>query len=322
MYRQHYGLHSQPFELTPDSQTLFLSESYQEALAVLRYGVLSNKGFLVLTGGIGTGKTTLINVLAKSLDCPGYLCILSNPTLEIADFYYYLAAQLDLSFDGNKARFLLHFAKLIEDCQKQASKILLILDEAQAVPVALLEEVRFLANLSPEAQTVLSIFLIGQPELLEHLAIDRLLPLRQRIAIRYHIDPLSREDTGQYILFRLDKAGAQRRQIFTEKAIGLIHQATGGNPRLINILCDSALLSGFVSDTLLIDEKIIQRCVDELCIPGDEKTFYLPGKEQLGSTLWLGIVIVVVIAEAIGVYIAYRNDWIQKLWQYIVSFRF
>ncbi len=318
MYRQYYGLHSKPFELTPDPQALFLSESHREALAVLRYGVISNKGFLVLTGGIGTGKTTLINVLAKSLDCPGHLCVLSNPTLEIADFYYYLSVKLGLPYDGSKAKFLLHFAKLIEECLKEAGKILLIIDEAQALPVELLEEIRLLANLSPETQTVLSIFLVGQPELLDHLAIDRLLPLRQRIAIRFHIEPLPREDTGQYILIRMIKAGSQRRRIFSEKAMDLIHQATGGNPRLINILCDNALLTGFANDTLLIDAKIIQECINELVIPGDKKTFYLSGKERYRSKLWLGICIVVVIAGAVGGYIAYRNDWIQRVWQYII----
>ena len=315
MYRQYYGLRSRPFELTPDSEVLFLSESHREALSVLRYGVISNKGFLVLTGGIGTGKTTLINVLAKSLDCSGHLCILSNPTLALADFYYYLATKLGLSFDGNKAKFLLQFTQLIEDCAKQASKILLIIDEAQALPIELLEEVRFLANLSPDTQVVLSIFLIGQPELLDHLANDRLQPLRQRIAIRFHIDPLPREDTGQYILIRMMKAGAPSRRIFTEKAIDLIHQATRGNPRLINILCDYALLTGFSSDTLLIDEKIIKGCVDELIIPGDKKTFVMPGNEKSKSRLWLGICVALVIVEAVGGYIAYRNNWIQKLWQ-------
>lgn len=314
MYLQYYGLHSKPFDLTPDSQVLYLSESHREALAVLRYGVISSKGFLVLTGGIGTGKTTLINVLAKSLDCPGYLCVLSNPTLAIADFYYYLATKLRLTFDGNKAKFLIQFAQMIEDCSGQGSKILLIVDEAQALPVELLEEIRFLANLSPEAHTVLSIFLVGQPELLEHLAIDRLRPLRQRIAIRFHIDPLPREDTGQYILIRMMKAGSQTRRIFTEKAMDLIHEATGGNPRLINILCDNALLTGFSSDTLVIDENLIKGCIDELIIPGDEKTFHLPGKVLLRRWWWFGL-LVVTIAGVVGGYIAYRNGWIEKIWQ-------
>ena len=157
MYLKYYGLHSKPFELTPDSHALYLSESHREALSVLKYGVISNTGFLVLTGGIGTGKTTLINVLANSLECPGHLCILSNPTLAIDDFYYYLATKLGLSFDGNKAKFLIAFTKLIEDCSRQASKILLIIDEAQALPVELLEEIRFL-RISPPKPRQSSVF--------------------------------------------------------------------------------------------------------------------------------------------------------------------
>jgi len=317
MYRKYYGLHSKPFELTPDSQALYLSESHREALAVLRYGVISNTGFLLLTGGIGTGKTTLINVLAQSLECPGYLCILSNPTLAIADFYYYLATKLGLSFDGNKAKFLLELTKLIQDCAKQTSKILLIIDEAQALPVELLEEIRFLANLSPETQTVLSIFLVGQPELNDRLANDRLAPLRQRIAIRFHIDPLPREDTGQYILIRMMKAGAPSRRIFSEKAMDLIYQATGGNPRLINILCDNALLTGFSTDTLLIDEKIVKSCVDELKMPGDKKTFQLTGRKMSKNLVRVVVGVVFVIAVGTGLYLAYRAGWIQQF--FVVS---
>jgi general secretion pathway protein A len=312
MYRKYYGLHSKPFDLAPDSQTLYLSESHREALSVLRYGVISNTGFLVLTGGIGTGKTTLVNVLAQSLDCPGHLCILSNPTLSTADFYYYLAIKLGLSFDdGNKAKFLLAFTELIRVCAKQASKILLIIDEAQALPMELLEEIRFLANLSPETQTVLSIFLVGQPELLDHLANERLLPLRQRIAIRYHIQPLSREDTGQYILIRMMKAGAPSRRIFSEKAMDLIYKSTGGNPRLINILCDNALLTGYSNGTLFIDEKIIQSCVDELIMPGDTHMFQPAGKRASRSWKWVGWGAVCVIVAAVGLYMAYSAGWIK-----------
>jgi general secretion pathway protein A len=317
MYRQYYGLKNKPFELTPDSETLFLSESHQEALSVLRYGVMANKGFLVLTGGIGTGKTTLINVLAKTLEGPRYLCVLSNPTLSVADFYYYFAAKLGLLFDGNKAKFLLLFAKLIEECQKHSSKILLIIDEAQALPIELLEEIRFLANLSPEAQTVLSIFFVGQPELLDHLALERLLPLRQRIAIRFHVEPLSQADTLQYVLFRLDKAGAQRKNLFTEKAMALIHRATGGNPRLINILCDNALVSGYANDATLIDDKIIESCVEELCIPGDERTFFLPAKKPGLSRKWIMLGVVVAIVEVIGIYFAYASGWLDTLRKYV-----
>ncbi|HSO10030.1 MAG TPA: AAA family ATPase, partial [Desulfoprunum sp.] len=166
MYRQHFGLLHKPFELVPDAGTLFLSESHKEALSVLRYGVVANKGFLVLTGGIGTGKTTLVNVLAAGLDCPHHLCVLSNPTLEIGDFYYYLASKLELPFDGNKAKFLILFSQFIEKCRKEQRRVLLIFDEAHALPFELFQEIRFLANLPPEDQVALSIFLIGQPELL------------------------------------------------------------------------------------------------------------------------------------------------------------
>ena len=307
MYRQHFGLLHKPFELAPDAGTLFLSESHREALSVLRYGVVANKGFLVLTGGIGTGKTTLVNVLAASLDCPHHLCVLSNPTLEIADFYYYLASKLELPFDGNKAKFLILFSRFIEKCRQEQRRVLLIFDEAHALPFELFQEIRFLANLPPEDQVALSIFLIGQPELLDRLADERLLPLRQRVAIRFHIEPLSMDDTREYIFFRLERAGAVRRKLFTEKALELIHQATGGNPRLINILCDNALVSAFAADALVIDEAVIRACTDELAIPGEQATFSLPRPDSRMRPVWIAAGIAILAAMGLGLYLAYTN---------------
>ncbi len=316
MYRNHFGLARKPFELTPDSKILFLGETHKEALAVLKQGVVSDKGFLLFTGGVGTGKTTLINVLSKTLENPGYLCLISNPTLEIDDFFYYFAAQLGLLFDGNKAKFLFLFSKLLEECKKTNSKVLLIIDEAHALPTDLLEEMRLLVNMAAEIKGVLSIFLVGQPELLSRLNEKQLSPLSQRIAVRYHLNQLSKEDALQYVLFRLHRSGAKNNTLFTEKALHLIYTATGGNPRQINILCDNALLAAFSRDKIEVDDKLVRECVEQLHIPGDNSAFYLPPEKNKwrGWVIWGGLLLV--LLEVVGFVYAYQRGWLQPIFQY------
>ena len=284
MYKHYYALQRNPFELTPDSEVLFLSETHKEGLATLKYGILSNKGFLLLTGGVGTGKTTLINVLVKSLKLTVKVCVLSNPILASSEFLYFLGTKLGLPYFVNKVKFLQDFSEMLKKCYENEEKILLIIDEAHVLPVELLEEIRLLSNLSGDGHNVLSIFLVGQPELLDRLAHERLLPLRQRIGIRFHLDTFTQEDTGQYIHFRLNRAGAANSGLFSEEATKLIHLTTHGNPRLINILCDHALLSGFAQEKQLIDDTIITECVNELHLPGDTATFdLLPLAQEKGK---------------------------------------
>lgn len=315
MYRNHFGLLRKPFELTPDSNILFLGETHKEALSVLKHGVVSDKGFLLFTGGVGTGKTTLINVLSKTLKIPGYLCVISNPTLEIDDFFSYFAAQLGLLFDGNKAKFLFLFTKLLEECKKNSRKVLLIIDEAHALPTDLLEEMRLLVNMAEEVKNVLSIFLVGQPELLTRLREKQLEPLCQRIAVRHHLDQLSQEDSWQYVFFRLSRSGAKNKNLFTEKALHLIYAATGGNPRQINILCDNALLAAFSRDKIAVDDMIIRECAAQLYIPGDRSAYYLPPETSFWRPWIIWGVVGVLLLEGAGVVYAYQRGWLQPIYQ-------
>lgn len=268
MYRTFYGLRKKAFELTPTSDVVYMSETHKEALATLRYGIISDKGFLVLTGGIGTGKSTLVNNLLAMVSKKVRVCVLNNPTLNRQEFLHYVAHQLGLEYKGNKADFILKFSQLLDKLHRRKEKVLLIIDEAQAFPIKLMEEVRLLSN-QAGARNVLSIFLIGQPELQETLAHPRLQPLRQRIGIRFHLLELRKSDTAQYIAFRLLKAGAASPSLFTEAAIDSIHRASGGNPRLINIICDHALISGFAHGIKQVDRDLILECVDELKLPGE-----------------------------------------------------
>ena len=269
MYRKFYGLVQRPFELAPARNIVYLSESHREGLATLRYGVMSDKGFLLLTGGVGSGKTTLLNNLLNMLYGKLQVCVLNNPTLSRDEFFHYIGGQLGFSYKGNKSKFISQFSNCLAKYENIKGKILLIIDEAQAFPINLLEEIRLLSNHAGE-RNVFSIFLIGQPELQEKLAHPQLLPLRQRIGIRYHLEPLTREDTGQYISFRLNKAGAVNSAIFTSKAIDCVHEASQGNPRLINIICDHAMISGFTLDKKQIDRDIVFDCLKQIRLQGED----------------------------------------------------
>ncbi|PID71895.1 MAG: AAA family ATPase [Desulfobulbus propionicus] len=269
MYRQYYGLSKKPFKLTPDSKVVFRSEAHQEALAILKYGVLGKKGFLVLTANVGLGKTTLLEALVASLGPDTRLCLLNNPLLYRDEFFSYLAEKLDLPWDGNKAMFLLAFDELLKKAYAAGERILLIVDEAHVLPVDLLEEIRLLSNLDVKGQDVLSIFLVGQPELNELMSDERLLPLRQRVGIRFDLKPFGLNETKQYILFRLRHAGARHLHIFTDEAVEQIYKVSKGTPRLINIVCDHALLTGFAENTPVINAELIRECVEDLHFPGE-----------------------------------------------------
>ena len=279
MYLQFYGLKKRPFDLAPDGNLVYLSEAHQEAIATLRYGVISDKGFLLLTGGVGAGKTTILNSLLGMLKNKVRVCVLNNPTLTQHEFFHYLEGKLGFNSNGNKGQFILQFSRLLDKCEKSREKVLLIIDEAQVFPINLLEEIRLLSN-HAENRNVFSIFLIGQPELQEKLAHQQLLPLRQRIGIRYHLEPLTRDDTAQYILYRLNRAGADNPAIFTKQAIDCIHEASQGNPRLINVICDHAMLSGFTQDMPQIDRDVILDCLKDIRLHGEERLQVSEPQEQ------------------------------------------
>ncbi|MCL1985339.1 MAG: AAA family ATPase [Betaproteobacteria bacterium] len=287
MYTKYYGLTKKPFALTPDPSVVFMSETHQEGLAILKYGILSKKCFLVLTADVGAGKTTLLHALVSSLEQDIHLCILNNPILRRDEFFSYIAQKLGLTWDGNKALFLVEFDKLLKECHRKNERVLLIFDEAHVFPVDLLEEIRLLSNLEEQGQDILSIFLVGQPELNERMSDDRLLPLRQRIGIRFHLSRFSLPETRQYILFRLRHAGARHLNIFSNDAIAEVHRVSQGTPRLINIICDHALLSGFAENKPMINAKLIVESVDELHFPGEEKAVPVVSRQARTASMHL-----------------------------------
>ena len=264
MYSKFYGLSRKPFELTPDPDLIFLSETHQEALSVLLYGVYNRKGFLQISGNVGTGKSTLVQSLIQKLENNVHICHIPNPNFTVDEFYYYIGAKFGLDeFDGNKAKFILHLAEYLKQCREKDEFALLIIDEAQVLSLELLEEIRLLSNQEYTEFGVLNIFFVGQPELnvlLKHKKMD---PLRNRIGIRFNLEPLTLDETVSYIKFRLQKAG-RTVLLFSSKAMEKIHTASSGIPRSINILCDNALLAGFAEQRGIIDDNIIMDCVKEL----------------------------------------------------------
>lgn len=288
MYRSFYNLKFKPFQTSSDPDFLWLGDKHREALATLRYGILDNKGFLLLTGDVGTGKTTLINTLIKSLG-PDVICTsVPDPSLEKIDFFNYVARGFgtDKVFTS-KGQFLVWFSYFLHTAHAGNKKVLLIIDESQLLTQELLEEIRLLSNVELAETKLLNIFFVGQSEFNEFLASPENRAVRQRLTLNYNLDSLSLTETFDYIRYRLEIAGTTER-LFTDEAVRDIFFSSKGFPRRINIICDHALLTGFVKDKPLIDGDIIKECTRELDIelkkdsnisskPDEESQETLPG---------------------------------------------
>lgn len=269
MYKTYYNLKAMPFQITTDPRFLWLGEKHSEGLATLKYGIIEDKGFLLLTGDVGTGKTALINCLINMIDVAAIVAKIPDPGLSSLDFFNFLAVELKMNkkFDS-KGAFLIYLKNFLHKAYASHKKVLLIIDEAQRLNHELLEQIRLLSNIELQNRKLINIFFVGQPEFNEMLIEDRNRAVRQRITVSYHIDPLTEPETHKYIEHRLKIAGATR-EIFAKNAVREIFSFSGGYPRLINIICDHALLTGYASDLKIIDKKVIRGCERELQIPVD-----------------------------------------------------
>ncbi len=279
MYLAHYGLKLKPFNISPDPQFLWLGERHREALATLRYGIQENKGFLLLTGDVGTGKTVLINRLIKLIDLKVIVATIPDPGLGLIDFYNILADEFKMGRGfTQKGEFLIHFKKFLIKAYGHQKTVLLIIDEAQRLEHELLDEVRVLSNIVFKGRNLINIFLVGQSELREMLLEERNRPFRQRISVNHNIEPLNEKETAAFIEHRLKVAGATRRY-FTADAMREVHAFSNGFPRLINVMCDHALMSGYSAGLTMIDGGIIKSCAKELQITVDRVA--PPVKEEI-----------------------------------------
>ena len=306
MYKKYYGFDVGPFELKPDTDFFFLGDNHKEGLAFLKYGALAGKQLLMLTGGVGTGKSILVRVLLEHLENIKYCCVIHNPTISIEDFYILLAGQLNFEFSGVKADFLLAFREILEKCYQEKERIVLVLDEAHHLSVELFHEILFLLNQAIEHRDVVTIFLIGQPELLDRLTEKSLTAFRQRISTRFSLSSLTEKETEHYIMFRMNRAGGGGDNIFTHSALQAIYEASGGTPRLVNIICDNALLSGYATGKTIIDEDTVYSAVEQLRIPGEKDAFYLrPRRKKINRVALVALVALVLITVATVCYWLY-----------------
>lgn len=273
MYINFYGFKEKPFEITPDPRFLYLSENHKEALAHLTYAVRERKGFTVITGEVGTGKTTLIQTLLSRLDGNTRTAYLFNPKLGSTDFLHYICEDLGLRGQKrSKGQYLATLHDFLLACYARNENVVLIIDEAQNLDPHLLEEVRLLTNLETPKSKLLQVILMGQPELDDTLNRPEFRQLKQRVSLRYHMQPLNEEETKQYIKKRMRIAGASDPNIFTPKAFKEIYEYSKGIPRLINIVCDNALLGGYATDQKVIGNNIIRDVIGNLDGVKDQRT--------------------------------------------------
>src|ERR1700735_1910407 len=255
MYTSFFGLTEKPFSITPDPRYLYLSERHAEALAHLLYGINESGGFIQLTGEVGTGKTTIVRTLLSRVPHHADVAVILNPRITPVEFLLTICEELGLAIaetDRDSVKQMVDaLNRRLLNAHAEGRRIIVLVDEAQNLSIDVLEQVRLLTNLETPTQKLLQIILIGQPELRELLDRTDLRQLAQRITGRYHLMPLSREETKGYVRHRLRVAGATS-DIFTPGALREVHRRSGGVPRLINVLCDRALLGAYTQDRHLV----------------------------------------------------------------------
>ncbi|MCK4883189.1 MAG: AAA family ATPase, partial [Candidatus Omnitrophica bacterium] len=233
--------------MTPNSRFFFESSKHTEALSTLIYAIEGRKGFVVITGDIGSGKTTVCRTLLNKLTSETQTALITNTHMSGKDLLCSILEDLEVDYiPGSKSKLLSQLNQYLIEQLRQDNNVVVIIDEAQNLTPNVLEEVRMLSNLETENEKLIQIIFLGQPELKKKLSMPRLEQLRQRIAVFYHLTPLTEEETKQYILYRLKVASESNRQYFTYEALNLVYQFSNGVPRLVNSICDSALLNGFI----------------------------------------------------------------------------
>jgi general secretion pathway protein A len=264
VYREFYGLKELPFALTPDPRFIYFTPSHTEVMANLHYGIESGKGIVVVTGEVGTGKTTILRWMMQRLDRTVLVAYVFNPRLTVPEFYQHITTLFDVKEWETKSELLIALGRTLESRHGRGLRTVLIIDEAQGLSQYVLEEIRLLSNFESDTAKQLQIILTGQPELRDVLNDPALRQLKQRVALRCEIKPLPNvEETERYITSRLLVAGAERTDIFSPGAIDYIFRCSEGIPRQINNLCDNSMLSGFAAGESVIGRSIIEDVADQ-----------------------------------------------------------
>ena len=271
MYESFYGLQERPFDLALNPRRLLLTPQHREALGNLEYGILSKNGVTLLIGEAGTGKTTLIRTAFARAEAenPGGTAAwayLKNPTLQRAEFLEFLVARFALSTQAATSK-----VRMLDELERallSGKKAVLIIDEAQIVPLELLDEVRLLANIESDSAKLLPVILAGQPELADRLNEPGLRQLKQRVALRCTLKPFQLNETAAYIAARIDSVGGTPSQVFTRDAVLAVNQHSGGIPRTINVICENALLTGYVEEQRPVGRDVVEAVVRDFDLWG------------------------------------------------------
>ena len=286
MYLDFYGLKELPFALTPDPRFIYFTPSHTEAMANLHYGIESGKGLIVVTGEVGTGKTTILRWMMNRLDRTVLVAYLFNPRMTVSEFYQYVSSPklLDVPRWESKSELLLRLGEVLDSRHARGLRTVLVIDEAHGLSPAVLEEIRLLSNFESDTAKQLQIVLTGQPELRDVLNQPELRQLKQRVALRCEVRPLPDiEETSRYIASRLLAAGAERTDIFTPGAVDLVFRCSEGIPRQINNICDNALLAGFAAGAESIGRDIVEEVAETFdLLPGAQRGRQA-GEERAGA---------------------------------------
>ena len=265
MYLEFFKLKENPFNITPDPRYLFFSKQHREAYDHVMYGIRERKGFIQLSGEVGSGKTTLCRAVLAELGQSVQTALILNPCLTEAQLMRAILHDFGLvSARKDMLQLIETLNAFLLERMATGANVALLIDEAQNLSPRLMEQVRLLSNLETPRQKLIQIVLIGQPELDEKLSHVSLRQLRQRITVRFHLGPLAEEEVGAYIAHRLNTAGADGRIVFQTRALHHVFRYSGGVPRLINAVCDNALLAGYVAGTWQIDADCVKRAVHQL----------------------------------------------------------
>ncbi len=301
MYRNYFGLKEKPFSIAPDPRYLYMSESHREALAHLLYGVSSGGCFILLTGDVGTGKTTLSRCLLAQLPENTDLALIDNPLLTVLEFLEAICLELDIQLEGVE-KSVDSYAGLINrfliDAQERGRNITLLIDEAQNLSLDLLEQLRLLINLEADHKNLLKVILLGQTELRQILKQEAAEEINQRITSRYHLLPLDRESTSAYIKHRLTVAG-EAEDIFSQSAMARVFELSSGIPRLINVLCDRALLGTYEEQKYLVTAGIVEEAGREVLRGNTGEK-----EQRFRKKLWRGLIPVAAVI-ALGASVAF-----------------